>query len=139
MKLDPRWCQEIVHGPRVHMWQCQRKPGHGPGKRFCKQHGQKHSKKEAAVPLWKLENGSYSRLDYPAKVLVREVGLSTFIDSEGKRTSLICSWANYYRTEKEALQEAVNRASSVLRRAEKDVTEATSALALLRRQLLKWP
>jgi hypothetical protein len=50
-RLDPNRCAKMVsHPPHyLHSFQCQRKPGHGPDGKFCKQHAKKIAERERCM------------------------------------------------------------------------------------------
>lgn len=58
-KYRPEHCAESVHerGRGCQLYQCQRKPGHGPEGLYCKQHAQRYETKGTGRLLYRIEDG----------------------------------------------------------------------------------
>lgn len=58
-KYRPEYCVERVHKPGRgrQLYQCQRKPGHGPEGLYCKQHAQRYETKGTGRLLYRIDDG----------------------------------------------------------------------------------
>lgn len=125
-KLDG-FCHHTIWGARVTSYQCRRVWGFGPEGKYCKQHAALYEVVEAAIPLWKIENGRYQSFKMPEKVMVREVKTTTFIDKEGRRNSFRTEWELYFQSEEAALKELLSRAEALIAHSFKEVARGEQA------------
>ena len=134
--LIPGRCRESVsNGPRSMMFhQCHKPDGYGPGKAYCKQHAPKNETTKATVPLWELRNSRYE-LSMPEKIMAREAGEKTYIDTNGRRNSYDTEYSNVFKTEKEALTYTLNLAQGRRRSLLQQVAEATKVIGRIQLRL----
>lgn len=105
-------CIERIYGSRCTSHQCTRSAGYGPNGDYCKQHGRRHEKVSADLSLWETSPRWIDWENPIKKIKVREIGASTFIDSQGSRNRMESEFNKYFRTLNEAKSYILERAKT---------------------------
>lgn len=122
-KFNPERCAEFMVG-----WspmQCKRKPGHGPGGLYCKQHGERYAPPEGGETWYRLWGSC-----------ITPVTVSKFTDSSvwvrGRRETRHSEYHSYYPTFEEAVAAAVKIENEKRQRAQEQINESSEAIERLR-------
>lgn len=122
---DESQCAEEVSshdGRMTNYYQCQRKPGHGPGGLYCKAHAKQYA--GASMTWWYLSR----HLSMPTPKRIQSYTDKTVMVNSSRELRHT-EWGDWFSTFAEAKERAISKAQSAVERAEDAVIRTRRELA----------